>query len=118
MKIKSTGKVTITEPAIKYWRGVSASPLKYCIALDKVTAPLLVAPVPGARPLYFGINFVGGVGLNIAAQKARGEDNFNYHDYVSRPKKLMDPKDIESRKKANEELNKIFYNGSKKMGKY
>ena len=51
-------------------------------------------------------------------QKARGEDNFNYHDYVSRPKKLMDPKDIESRKKANEELNKIFYNGSKKMGKY
>ena len=29
MKIKSTGKVTITEPAIKYWRGVSASPLKY-----------------------------------------------------------------------------------------
>ena len=51
-------------------------------------------------------------------QKARGEDSFNYHDYVSRPKKLMDPKDIESRKKANEELNKIFYNGSKKMGKY
>tara|TARA_B100000963_G_C22240129_1_gene499624 strand:+ start:231 stop:392 length:162 start_codon:yes stop_codon:yes gene_type:complete len=29
MKIKSTGKVTIFEPAIKYWRGVSASPLRY-----------------------------------------------------------------------------------------
>ena len=29
MKTKSTGKVTITEPAIKYCRGVSASPLKY-----------------------------------------------------------------------------------------
>ena len=36
MKIKSTGKVTTTDPAIKYWRGVSASPLKYWIALDKV----------------------------------------------------------------------------------
>ena len=34
------------------------------LALDKATAGLLVAPVPGARPLYFGINFVGGVGLN------------------------------------------------------
>ena len=51
-------------------------------------------------------------------QKARGEDKFNYHDYVSRPKKLMDPKDVESRKKANDELNKIFYSGSKKIGKY
>ena len=36
MKIKSTGKVTITEPAIKYCRGVSASPLRYWIARDKV----------------------------------------------------------------------------------
>ena len=31
-----TGKVTITDPAIKYCRGVSASPLRYWIALDKV----------------------------------------------------------------------------------
>ena len=30
------GKVTTTEPAIKYCLGVSASPLKYCIALDNV----------------------------------------------------------------------------------
>ena len=36
MKIKSTGKVTTTDPAIKYWRGVSASPLRYWIARDKV----------------------------------------------------------------------------------
>ena len=36
INIKSTGKVTITDPAIKYWRGVSASPLRNWIALDKV----------------------------------------------------------------------------------
>ena len=34
--MKRTGNVTITEPAIKYCLGVSASPLKYCIALDSV----------------------------------------------------------------------------------
>ena len=48
------------------------------LVLDKVTAPLLVAPFPGARPLYFAINFVGGVGINIAAQKARGEKNIDW----------------------------------------
>ena len=51
-------------------------------------------------------------------QKARGEDKFKYHKYVSRPKKLMDYKDLLTRKKANDELNKIFYKGSKKIGKY
>jgi len=51
-------------------------------------------------------------------QKARGKDRFKYHEYVARPKQLMHPKDIESRKKANDELNKIFYSGSKKIGKY
>ncbi len=51
-------------------------------------------------------------------QKARGEDNFEYHEYAPRAKQLMDSKDIETRRKANEELNKIFYSGSKKIGKY
>ena len=51
-------------------------------------------------------------------QKARGEDKFKYHEYAARPKKLMDPKDIKTRKKANDELNKIFYSGSKKKGRY
>ena len=51
-------------------------------------------------------------------QKARGEDKFKYHEYAPRPKQLMDSKDNETRKKANEELNKIFYSGSKKIGKY
>tara|TARA_Y100001970_G_scaffold97190_1_gene122391 strand:+ start:282 stop:1109 length:828 start_codon:yes stop_codon:yes gene_type:complete len=51
-------------------------------------------------------------------QKARGEDNFKYHEYAPRAKQLMDPKDIKTRKKANDELNKIFYSGSAKIGKY
>tara|TARA_B100001029_G_scaffold165854_1_gene157820 strand:- start:265 stop:1092 length:828 start_codon:yes stop_codon:yes gene_type:complete len=51
-------------------------------------------------------------------QKARGEDKFNYHEYVPRAKKLMNTSDIENRNKANEELNKIFYSGSKKIGEY
>ena len=52
------------------------------LALDKATAGLLVAPFPGARPLYFGINFVGGVGINIAAQKARGEENIDWGEAI------------------------------------
>ena len=52
------------------------------LALDKATAGLLVAPVPGARPLYFGINFFGGVGINIAAQKARGEKNIDIGEAI------------------------------------
>ena len=52
------------------------------LALDKATAGLLVAPFPGARPLYFGINFFGGVGINIAAQKARGEKNIDWGEAI------------------------------------
>jgi len=66
---------------------------------------------------YIGSNVDQVLG-KMYVQKARGEDRFKYHEYVTRPKKLMDIKDIEARKKANEELNKIFYNGSKKIGKY
>jgi len=51
-------------------------------------------------------------------QKARGEDKFKYHEYTPRAKQLMSPNNIKSRKKANNELNKIFYAGSKKIGKY
>ena len=51
-------------------------------------------------------------------QVARGEDKFKYHEHVPRPKQLMHPKDIKTRNKANDELNKIFYRGSQKIGKY
>jgi len=51
-------------------------------------------------------------------QLARGKDTFNYHQHVKRPTEFMNNIDIASRKKANEELSKIFYSGSKKIGKY
>ena len=49
---------------------------------------------------------------------ARGKDEFNYHNSVERSEKLMNKKDILARKKANEELSKIFYKGSNKIGKF
>ena len=52
------------------------------------------------------------------SKKQEVKTNFKYHEYVPRPKQLMYTKDIETRKKANDELNKIFYSGSKKIGKY
>jgi len=66
---------------------------------------------------YIGTNVDQVLG-KMYVQKARGEDNFKYHEYVPRAKKLMNSKDNETRKKANDELNKIFYNGSKKIGKF
>ena len=51
-------------------------------------------------------------------QQARGNDEFKYHKHVSRPVELMNQNDIQTRKKANEELSKIFYSGSNKKGIY
>ena len=51
-------------------------------------------------------------------QLARGEDLFNYHEHIKRPIELMNKKDNLLRKKANDELSKIFYTGAKKIGKY
>jgi hypothetical protein len=51
-------------------------------------------------------------------QKARGEDKFNYHQYSKIPTELMGKNEITSQNKANEELSKIFYSGSKKIGKF
>ena len=53
------------------------------LGLDIKTAPLLAAPFPGARPLYFLINFAGGAAANLAAQKARGEKNIDYGEMFS-----------------------------------
>ena len=44
------------------------------IATDFITAPLLASPVPGSRPLYYGLNYGIGYGLNYLAQKWRGEE--------------------------------------------
>ena len=51
-------------------------------------------------------------------QLARGKDSFNHHEHAKRAVELMSKKDILLRKKANEELSKIFYSGSKKIGKF
>ena len=51
-------------------------------------------------------------------QLARGKDSFNYHENVKRPLELMNKKDISIRRKANDELSKIFYSGSKQVGKF
>ena len=51
-------------------------------------------------------------------QKARGEDKYKYHEYSNIPTELMGRKEVISQNKANEELSKIFYFGSEKIGKY
>ena len=53
------------------------------LALDKATAPLLVAPFPGSRVLYGGINFAGGASSNYAAQRIRGEEDTNWGEVIS-----------------------------------
>ena len=66
---------------------------------------------------YIGTNVDQVLG-KIYVQQARGNDTFNFHEHVKRPTELMNENDIITRKKANEELSKIFYSGSKQIGKY
>ena len=66
---------------------------------------------------YIGSNVDQVLG-KMYVQQARGNDTFNYHEHVKRPNELMNNIDIANRKKANEELSKIFYSGSNKIGKY
>jgi ectoine hydroxylase-related dioxygenase (phytanoyl-CoA dioxygenase family) len=66
---------------------------------------------------YIGTNVDQVLG-KIFVQKARGQDKFKYHEYTKRPVELMSKKDIELKNKANEELSKIFYKDTKKIGKY
>ena len=66
---------------------------------------------------YIGDNVNQVIG-KMYVQKARGEDNYKYHEYSKIPIELMGKKEIISQNKANEELSKIFYSGSKKIGKF
>ena len=66
---------------------------------------------------YIGTNVDQVLG-KIYVQQARGNDTFKYHKHVPRANELMNQKDIKVKKKANEELSKIFYSGSSKIGKY
>ena len=62
---------------------------------------------------YIGSN-VNQVLGKMYVQQARGDDTFKYHQHTKRPSSLMNSKDIEIRKKANDDLQRIFYPGSTK----
>ncbi len=66
---------------------------------------------------YIGTNVDQVLG-KMYVQQARGTDSFKHHEHTKRTKNLMDLNDINLRKKANEELSKIFYKDSKKRGKF
>ena len=66
---------------------------------------------------YIGTNVKQVLGKN-SVQLARGVDRFNYHEIIGRPKNLLDAKDIKLKKLENENLQKIFYKGSDKKGKF
>jgi Protein involved in biosynthesis of mitomycin antibiotics/polyketide fumonisin len=66
---------------------------------------------------YIGTNVNQMIG-KMYVQMARGEDKYKYHEYSKIPIELMGKNEVISQNKANEELSKIFYSGSKKIGKF
>jgi hypothetical protein len=62
---------------------------------------------------YIGSNVDQVLG-KMYVQQARGDDTFQYHQHTKRPIRLMSLEDIEIRKKANDDLQRIFYHGSTK----
>ena len=51
----------------------------------------------------------------IYVQQARGKDTFQFHEYIARPKELMDKKTLVLRNRANKELQKTLYKDSVKV---
>ena len=66
---------------------------------------------------YIGDNVDQVIG-KMYVQRARGEDKYKHHEYSKIPLELMGKNEVNSQNKANEELVKIFYSGSKKIGKF
>ena len=66
---------------------------------------------------YIGTDVKQVIG-KMFVQKGRGEDKYKFHEYSKIPIELMGKNEIVSQNKANEELAKIFYSGSKKIGKF
>ncbi len=66
---------------------------------------------------YIGSNVDQVLG-KIYVQQARGNDLFNYHEHVARPEKTMEESNVNIRKKAMDELSKIFYIDLKEKGKF
>jgi ectoine hydroxylase-related dioxygenase (phytanoyl-CoA dioxygenase family) len=66
---------------------------------------------------YIGTNVKQVLGKN-SVQLARGIDRFNYHKRINRPESLMDKDDLRIKRQENENLQEIFYTGSKRKGMY
>tara|TARA_B100001057_G_scaffold446660_1_gene485411 strand:- start:793 stop:1620 length:828 start_codon:yes stop_codon:yes gene_type:complete len=66
---------------------------------------------------YIGTNVKQVLGVN-SVQLARGVDDFNFHEKIGRPSLLMGQDDIRLKKKENDNLREIFYNGSNIKGNY
>ena len=66
---------------------------------------------------YIGTNVKQVLGKN-SVQIARGKDDFNFHEKISRTQSLMNKHDIKLKKQENDYLQEIFYNGSNKKGAY
>ena len=66
---------------------------------------------------YIGTNVKQVLGKN-GVQIARGVDEFKYHEVINRTKFLMSEEGMLLRKRENDNLKKIFYNGSNKIGKF
>ena len=66
---------------------------------------------------YIGTNVEQILGKTYV-QQVRGQDDFKYHMHTSRPNEFMNKKDLSLRDNANNELQKILYKNSKKIGKY
>ena len=64
---------------------------------------------------YIGANVKQVIGKN-SVQLARGVDNYNFHEKIKRTKLLMNEKDLELKKKENDNLQEIFYKGAPKKG--
>ena len=66
---------------------------------------------------YIGTNVKQTLGKN-RVQIARGVDNYNHHEIISRPNSLMSEENLALRAKENKALQEIFYSGSKKRSEY
>ena len=66
---------------------------------------------------YIGTNVKQVLGKN-GVQIARGNDNYNFHEIIQRPKLLMDTNDLKIKKKENDNLKEIFYRDSEKKGSF
>ena len=66
---------------------------------------------------YIGTNVKQVLGKN-GVQIARGTDEFKYHEEISRVRNFMDEEGMALRKRENQYLQEIFYNGSEKKSEY